>query len=116
MSFLCDCVRIRSYTRGSHVMTSTEDTNLANGRHTFEKKIEHVTLSGAKPFCQTPLRANDLRSKVLDGSATTFYTKVLVTRRSRLLLKCCFTSTETVGLLGTGAQDVHLDFHTAPEL
>ena len=33
-----------------------------------------------------------------------------------LLLKCCFTSTETVGLLGTGAQDVYLDFHTAPEL
>ena len=31
-------------------------------------------------------------------------------------LKCCFRSTETVGLLGTGAQDVHLDFHTAPEL
>ena len=27
-------------------------------------------------------------------------------------LKCCFTSTETVGLLGTGAQDVHLDFHS----
>ena len=35
---------------------------------------------------------------------------------SLLLLKRCFTSTETVGLLGTGAQDVHLDFHTAPEL
>ena len=33
-----------------------------------------------------------------------------------LLLKCCFTSTETIGLLGMGAQDVHLDFHTAPEL
>ena len=31
-------------------------------------------------------------------------------------LKCRFTSTETVGLLGTGAQDSHLDFHTAPEL
>ena len=29
--------------------------------------------------------------------------------------KCCFTTTETVGLLGTGAQDVHLDFHTIPE-
>ena len=27
-----------------------------------------------------------------------------------------FTSTETVGLLGTGAQDGHLDCHTAPEL
>ena len=25
----------------------------------------------------------------------------------------CFTSTETVGLLGTVAQDGHLDFHTA---
>ena len=31
-------------------------------------------------------------------------------------LKCCLTSTETVGLLGTGAQDGHLDFHTAPDL
>ena len=29
-----------------------------------------------------------------------------------LLLKCCFTSTETVSLLRTGAQDVHLHFHT----
>ena len=25
-------------------------------------------------------------------------------------------STETVGLLGSGTQDVHLNFHTAPEL
>ena len=31
-------------------------------------------------------------------------------------LKCCFTSTETVSLLGTRAQDGHLHFHTAPEL
>ena len=31
-------------------------------------------------------------------------------------LKCCFTSTETVGLLGMGAQDSHLDFHTTPVL
>ena len=37
-------------------------------------------------------------------------------KNSQLLLKCCFRSTETVGLLGTGAQDVHLDFHTPPEL
>ena len=33
-----------------------------------------------------------------------------------LMVECCFTSTETVGLLGAGAQDGHLDFHTAPEL
>ena len=32
------------------------------------------------------------------------------------LVGCCFTSTETVGLLGTGAQDNRLDFHTGPEL
>ena len=25
-----------------------------------------------------------------------------------MMMKCCFTFTETVGLLGTGAQDVHL--------
>ena len=36
--------------------------------------------------------------------------------RQRTMDECCFTSTETVGLLGTGAQDVHFDFHTAPEL
>ena len=29
--------------------------------------------------------------------------------------ECCFTSTKTVGFLGTGAQDGHLDFHTAHE-
>ena len=28
-------------------------------------------------------------------------------------VQCCFTSTETVGLLGTGARDGHLDFHTS---
>ena len=32
------------------------------------------------------------------------------------LVECCFPSTETVGLLGTGAQGSHLDFHTALEL
>ena len=32
------------------------------------------------------------------------------------LVERCFTYADTVGLLGTGAQDGHLDFHTAPEL
>ena len=35
---------------------------------------------------------------------------------STFLIECCFTSTETEGLLGTGAQDGHLDFNTPPEL
>ena len=34
----------------------------------------------------------------------------------QLQAEYCFTSTETIGLIGTGAQDGHLDFHTAPEL
>ena len=34
----------------------------------------------------------------------------------KLVMKCCFTSTETIGLLGMGDQDSHLDFQTAPEL
>ena len=33
----------------------------------------------------------------------------------RSLAECCFTCTKTVGLLGTGTQDGHLDLHTAPE-
>ena len=32
------------------------------------------------------------------------------------LVECCFTSTETVRLLGTGSQDGHLGIHTALEL
>ena len=32
---------------------------------------------------------------------------------SVFLVECCFTSTETVDLLGTGAQDGHLDFHNS---
>ena len=36
--------------------------------------------------------------------------RLIVSQELLLLLKCCFTSTETVGLLGTGAQDDHLDF------
>ena len=32
------------------------------------------------------------------------------------VVEVCFASTETVGLLGTEAQDGHLDFHAALEL
>ena len=39
-----------------------------------------------------------------------------LTERTGRLVECCFTSAETVGLLGTGAQHGHLDFHTVPEL
>ena len=36
--------------------------------------------------------------------------------RGRKRVECCFTSTETEALLGTGAQDDHFHFHTPPEL
>ena len=37
-------------------------------------------------------------------------------KERKKLVACCLTSTETVGFLGTEAQDGHVDFHTAPEL
>ena len=64
----------------------------------------------------------DLQVLSTQRGVQSLYSKLLEETASKLLnilpkfLKCCFTSTETVGLLGTGAQDVHLDFHTAPEL
>ena len=45
------------------------------------------------------------------------FTDVVPTTREVLTFsECCFTSTETVGLLGMRVQDCHLDFHTVPEL
>ena len=41
---------------------------------------------------------------------------VSVDVKHHVYLLTYFMSTETVCLLGTGAQDGHLDFHTAPEL
>ena len=32
------------------------------------------------------------------------------------MVQRCFTSTETIRIIGRGAQDGHLDFHTALEL
>ena len=45
----------------------------------------------------------------------TYSSDYLVRWSSDLLLKCCFTSTKHVGLLQVGAQDIHLNFHTASE-
>ena len=45
----------------------------------------------------------------------TYYVAGRVFSRQQLV-ECCFTSTETVGVLGTRAQDGHLDLHTAPDL
>ena len=42
--------------------------------------------------------------------------RLSLSSRALMLLKCSFRSTETVGLSGTGARDVHLDFHAASEL
>ena len=57
---------------------------------------------------------------VRDGepmTSTSNFTQLLSSDTADELVECCFTSTETVGLLsGTGAQDGHLDFHTAREL
>ena len=53
-----------------------------------------------------------------DNEETTRYLHLLtaMTQALKGSVECCFTSTEPVGLLGTGAQNGHLDFHTAPEI
>ena len=63
-----------------------------------------------------PQRQRHLQAQWSSGSAHQQQVVVFSFPFRGELVKCCFTSTETVGLLGTGAQDNHLDFHTAPEL
>ena len=46
--------------------------------------------------------------------STSTFTQLL-SSEDTVLDECCFMSTETICLLGTGAQDGHLDFHIAPE-
>ena len=54
--------------------------------------------------------------EVVAAIVSDVYDRDRVAALREMMAECCFTSTETVGVLGTGAQDVHLDFHTAPEL
>ena len=81
-------------------MTGTTNT-LINQLNSNTNMLQEMT--GTTNTITNKLNSNINKSK--DMTAT-----------PNIWLKCCFTSTETVGLLGTGAQDVHLDFHTAPEL
>ena len=37
-----------------------------------------------------------------------------ILREIVIQVQCCFTPTRPLGLFGTGSQDGHLDFHTAP--
>ena len=74
-------------------------------RHKKDKKVEWLVTDSRPPFAPPRLSLTSL------GGLLFAFAIVFVG-----WLKCCFTSTETIGLLGTGAQDGHLDFHTAPEL
>ena len=79
-----------------------------------------LAVGKAKAVLQVPVlhgrvekgrEAGRLNVDVLPRTSTSTSTQLLSS-----VLECCFTSTKTVGLSGTGAQDVHHDFHTAPEL
>ena len=71
-----------------------------------KSRIVHVYQTGLLAAIINPVRLQ--KSEFVLGG------KLTLTQSS--LIECCFTSTETVGLLGTGTQDGHLDFRTAPEL
>ena len=78
------------------------------------------------PLVQTVQLKNSARSAMYEGRKPRPF--CLLQRSSQntarakwnmmmMMMKCCFTSTETVGLLlGTGAEDSHLAFNTTPEL
>ena len=62
------------------------------------------------------LKNNEVRlCRVQDYAEFRRCVKVEVDVLASRWFKCCFTSTETIDLLRSGAQDGHLDFHTGPE-
>ena len=68
---------------------------------------------GLVKCCFTPAETVRLIRDGEPRTATSTFTQLLGS-----VLQCCFTATETIQykLLGTGAQDVHLDCHLTPGL
>ena len=79
--------------------------------------IHCILISALNTFLFKPTSLKTTRHTANRGGTRPDRTGSDRTAAQRLLASwVCFTSTETVGLLGTGAQEGHLDFHTAPEL
>ena len=72
--------------------------------HTEQTRFSQVRLAAVGSCSVVPQRPSQLLARLASQPSVDW------------LVECCFTSTVAVGLLGTGAQDGHLDFHTAPEL
>ena len=88
--------------------TSERSSSQGGGAAKLLRKLDYPLLQSAflnslVGYIRTLSLPRWLRSPLLPGSGP-------------WLVECCFMSTETIGLLGTGAQDGHLNFHTAPEL
>ena len=86
-----------------------DSSDVSDGPRSGDFAVRHRTgySSWMVPMCQMDPGVAMMLAATVHG---------ILDSSDMLLLKCCFTSTETVGLLGTGAQDGHLDFHTAPGL
>ena len=89
-------------------MSIQVQTRLIVSNHGALRPQKPKGLLGTGQFIDDHVELNVLRRRADIFGTTLFIVSLLV--------EWCFTSTETVGLLGTGTQDVHLDFHTAPEL
>ena len=83
-------------------MRVSRERDGGRGERERERRLQTMML--------TLVRTNNLSSMIKTTSETAFTTYII------RLAEYCFTSTETVGLIGTGAQDGHLDFQSAPEL
>ena len=67
----------------------------------------HTALDGTEFLIENGLGVAQKAEPAPHSTTQQRYAMVVVV----VVVECCFTATETVGLLGTGAQDVHLDFH-----
>ena len=103
------------HTRTHHTLTTLHHTTL-HTTHTHTHTQQKLLYNGTCiPITKISLKQKQKQNKKTKTKRQEQNRNINIARVCSWW-KCCFTSTGTVGLLGTGAQDVHLDFHTAPEL
>ena len=70
-----------------------------------ERKLKAAVSCGESKLVEVLLYVHRNRRLIRDGEprrATSTFTQLLSSEGRSWLVECCFTSTETVGLLGTG--------------
>ena len=126
--------RSSPYTRGSRAVPLYSRDSTFSLRLTLAYILDHAVCcdTAASSGRSLHLIISQLRSKYTSSNCPNHVRRTKSSIKKRIILRrtvrsmfgeqtfaqlrTSFTSTKPIGLLGTGAQDVHLDFHTAPEL